>query len=143
MKRRFIAAGLAAATALSLSVAPAQADEKPGYHKESSSQVTDAEVLGYAIARAVVEGLLPGQGVSQPYLGSSKAGMFDIPEDKAGAQKDLKNGLMSSFRNDANRGYKLGTTYDILVGTGIAALVLAALGGAAYAGVIPGVQLPF
>ena len=140
MKRRFIAAGLAAATALSLSVAPAQADEKPGLNKDSSSQVTDAEVLGYAFGRVVVEGLFPGQGVSQPYLGSSKAGMFDLPENKAGAQKDLGNAVVSSFRNDANRGYKLGTTYDILVGTGIAAAILALFGVAQQQGLI---KLPF
>ena len=54
-----------------------------------------------------------------------------------------KGVLNSSLKNDANNGYKLGTTFEILLGTGIAAVLLAALGGAAYAGVIPGVQLPF
>lgn len=62
----------------------------------------------------------------------------------------MPNSATSSLKNDAARGYKLGTTYDILVGTGIAAAVIAVLGGAAAAagkipGVpgIPGVQLPF
>ena len=37
--------------------------------------------------------------------------------------------LDSSLRNDAANGYKVGTTFDILLGTGIAALLLAGLGG--------------
>lgn len=140
MKRRFIAAGLAAATALSLSVAPAQAAEKPGLQKDSSSQVTEGEAAGYAVLRVVQELAKPGTGLSQPFKGSSASGMFRLPEDKAGAQKDIDNAFLSSYRNDANRGYKLGTTYDILVGTGIAAAILALFGVAQQQGLI---KLPF
>lgn len=142
MKRRFIAAGLAAATALSLSVAPAQAQSKfpgpgNGYNKQSSSQVTEEELVVYvlnALARGGANKDWPG--FSKPYTGSSNAGMLKRPENKPGAQQDLNNALMSSFRNDANRGYKVGATYDVLVGTGIAAAILALFGVAQQQGLI-------
>ncbi|MDK8241843.1 hypothetical protein [Corynebacterium coyleae] len=144
--KRTAAAVLAATTALSLATVPAQAveidgKETGGYGYAASSQVTD-ELLGwYLLAAVAAEVDKPGEGFSAPYMGSSKAGMFETKTDKDVANQNTV--MKSSFQNDANNGYKLGTTYDILVGTGIAALVLAVLGGAAYAGVIPGVQLPF
>lgn len=52
MKRRITAATLAAATALSLTVAPAASAYEladPGFHKDSSSQVNDTEVVAYII----------------------------------------------------------------------------------------------
>lgn len=51
--------------------------------------------------------------------------------------------LASSIKNDAANSYKVGTTFDILWGVGVAAAVL--LGAGAFAvsqGVVPGVQLP-
>lgn len=143
--KRFTAAALAAATAMSLAVAPAQAveidgEETGGYGHAASSQVTDAELGVYLIAAIAAEVAKEGEGFSGPYAGSSRAGMFDTETDKDIANQGAV--MKSSFQNDANNGYKLGTTYDVLVGTGIAAAVLAVLGGAAYAGVIPGVQLP-
>ena len=146
MKRRFIAAGLAAATALSLSVAPAQAQLKfpgpgNGYNKQSSSQVTENEAGWYILGALAQGGADKGwPGFSKPSMGSSQSGMFKLPDDKAGAQQDLNNAFLSSYRNDANRGYKLGTTYDILVGTGIAAAILALFGVAQQQGLI---KLPF
>ncbi|MDC7109003.1 hypothetical protein [Corynebacterium afermentans] len=140
--KRFTAAALAAATAMSLAVAPAQADglNDLAIGHESSSQVTEAELTGYALAAIAAEVAKPGAGFSKPYMGSSESGLFKTDDEASEAQ--LNKALNSSARNDANKGYPLGTTYDILVGTGIAAAVLAVLGGAAYAGVIPGVQLP-
>lgn len=143
--KRFTAAALAAATAISLAAAPAQAieiegEETGGYGHAASSQVTDAELGVYFLAALAAEYAKEGEGFSAPFMGSSRAGIFDTETDK-----DLANQgavMTSSYQNDANNGYKLGTTYDILVATGIAAAVLAVLGGAAYAGVIPGVQLP-
>lgn len=123
--KRFTAAALAAATAVSLAAAPAQAATK------SPSQVTDEEAIAYVVAAGIAEAIKPGSGFSGPYGGSS--------------QKDLiPNDISSSVRNDVANGYKVGTTYDILVGTGIALGVLALLGGgAAAAGLIPGFALPF
>ncbi|MDK8799474.1 hypothetical protein HMPREF3048_00410 [Corynebacterium sp. HMSC075D04] len=144
--KRTAAAVLAATTALSLAAVPAHAveiagKETGGYGHAASSQVTEAELGVYALAAIAAEFDKPGEGFSAPFMGSSKAGMFETKTDKEIANQNAV--MTSSYQNDANNGYKLGTTYDILVGTGIAALVLAALGGAAYAGVIPGVQLPF
>ena len=47
MKRRILAAGLAAATALSLSVAPAQAVEN-----KTSSEISDTELKSYLLEQA-------------------------------------------------------------------------------------------
>lgn len=124
--KRFTAATLAAATALSLAVAPSQAAER-----KSPSEVTDAEVLAYIVAAGLAEAIQPGSGFSGPAAGSSEKGL--LPDD-----------ISSSLKNDVANGYKAGTTYDILVGTGIALGVLVLLGGgAAAAGLLPGIALPF
>ena len=143
--KRITAAALAATTAISLAAAPAQAveidgKETGGYGHAASSQVTDVELGVYALAAIAAELEKEGQGISGPYAGSSRLGIFDTETDEDIANQSAV--MKSSFQNDANRGYKLGTTYDILVGTGIALAVLAAVGGAAAAGVIPGVTLP-
>ena len=143
--KRFTAAALAAATAMSLAVAPAQAADdylylrglnKPG----GSSSVTNQELGAYMISAAVVEEAREANLTNNKGATSSIRDMAERDEDKF---SDATEGaLNSSFKNDANNGYALGTTFEILLGTGIAAAVLAVLGGAAYAGVIPGVQLP-
>lgn len=144
MKRRFAAAGLAAATALSLSVAPAQADEEWALNKKTSSEVTDTELGFYALGRVLAEAAEEGTGFSAPFKGSSEAGIFEIPQDKDGIKNAQSAVFGSSFRNDANQGYKLGTTYDILVGTGIALTILAGLGGfALQQGLLKLPKLPF
>lgn len=130
MKRRITAATLAAATALSLTVAPAASATtgySDGYQKDSSSQVTDAETGLYVLGAVFLEAVDPGAGFSPFFKGSSEAGLYDIGEQTT--QEDINRITLSSFRNDANNGYKLGTTWDILVGTGIALSLLAALGG--------------
>jgi len=142
--KRFTAAALAAATAMSLAVAPAQADEVlylRGLNKpEGSSSVTNEELGGYMISAAVVEEARQANLTNNKGVTSSIRDMAERDEEKFADA--AKGALNSSLKNDANNGYALGTTFEILLGTGIAALVLAVLGGAAYAGVIPGVQLP-
>lgn len=111
MKRRFIAAGLAAATALSLSVAPAHA------------------------------------GIELPMTSSYESSSNRIEKrlkdaDKSGNKKELHRAMSSAeafekfmdpFKeNDFNNSYPIGTTFDILLGTGVAAALLALLGGAAF-----------
>ncbi|OHF40317.1 hypothetical protein [Corynebacterium sp. HMSC074A01] len=136
--KRIAAASLAAVTALSLAAAPAQA--LPAANHDSSSKVTDEELGIYAGAAVIAEALEEGRGFSKPYAQSSEDGVFKPSSE---ANKDSKTSpLTSSLKNDANQGYPLGTTYDILVGTGIAVAVLAVLGGVAASGVIPGVTLP-
>ena len=141
--KRFTAAALAATTALSLAAGPAQAEE--GNQKDLSdivspnraSDVTDAHLAGAKLKAEARELRNEGSGYSGPYKSSSEKNL--VPKS-----------AKSSLKNDVARGYKLGTTYDILVGTGIAAGVLALVGAAAAAaGKIPGVpglqgvQLPF
>ena len=134
--KRIAAATLAAATAVSLTALPAQAEEndlqsfRDQLKPESASEVSDAYLAGYKAEAKIREELRPGTGYSQSYKRSSE-------------KNQVPNSATSSLKNDAARGYKLGTTYDILVGPGIAAAVLAVLGlGAAAAGMIPGVELP-
>ena len=148
--KRFTAAALAAATAMSLAVAPAQAADEVAYLRGlnkpgGSSAVTDTELAGYALAAGLVEGLNEAELTNNEGITSSVRDMLERDEkNKTHKFDDASKGVLnSSLKNDANNGYKLGTTFEILLGTGIAVVVLAALGGAAYAGVIPGVQLAF
>ncbi|WP_087116861.1 hypothetical protein [Corynebacterium urinipleomorphum] len=105
MKRRFVAAGLAAATALSLSVAPAQAAPA-----KTSSEVSDGFMVAYVVASALTGNVTPSY--------------------KRMVETDtVPSALASSVRNDVFRGYPVGKTFDIILGTGIAALLLAGLGG--------------
>lgn len=112
--KRFTAAALAAATSLALVAMPAEAAET-----KRSSEITDAQAGAYMILGALVEANKEGAGVSQPFLRSSENGVPDA--------------ATSSIKNDVAKGYKIGTTWDILVGTGIAAAILAVLGGGAWA----------
>lgn len=120
MKRRFIAASLATATALSLSVAPAHADiELPMTSSyESSSKRIDKRLKDANAS------------------GNSKEIVRAI--DIASAFEKF---MQPSYDNDLNNGYKLGTTFDILWGTGLAVAILAAAGGYAYQNGM--IQLPF
>ena len=131
--KRITAAALAATTALSLAAVPAQAEE--GNQKDLSdivspdraSDVTDAHLAAAKLKAEARELRNEGSGYSGPYKSSSEKNL--VPKS-----------AKSSLKNDVARGYKLGTTYDILVGTGIASGVLALVGAAAAAaGKIPGV----
>ncbi|MGV0393649.1 hypothetical protein [Corynebacterium riegelii] len=124
--KRFTAASVAAATALSLVAMPAQAAEK------KSSEVSDLEAGAYVLEGIGKEVVKKGSGLTP-----SMRSIFKNYE-----KGDDVSALESSLRNDAANGYKVGTTFDILLGTGITALLLALIGGAAaYQGLIPGVQL--
>ncbi|MEH0147963.1 hypothetical protein V6D40_09880 [Corynebacterium sp. Q4381] len=125
--KRFTAATLAAATSLALVGIPAQAaetDRSSETNRSSettrSSELDDSYVTGYIYGGKVKELITEGSGFSAPYKKSSEG-------------KSVLEQVNSSTRNDAARGYKVGTTHDILVGTGIAAAILAVLGGGAWA----------
>lgn len=135
--KRITAAALAATTALSLAAVPAQAEEdtlndtlenlETAVNPKKASDVNDAYLAGYKAQARVREELNPGTGYSGPFKSSSE-------------KNQVPKSATSSLKNDAARGYKVGTTYDILVGTGIAAGVLALAGAAAAAaGKVPGV----
>lgn len=123
--KRFTAAALAATTAISLAAVPAQAAEA-----KASSEVSDAEAIAYGQAAYLTGHITPT--------------MKSIIERQARTDKnvDPAESLTSSIKNDAASGYKLGTTFDILWGTGVAVVLLGALAAAASSGVIPGVTLP-
>lgn len=129
--KRFTAASLAAATALTLVAMPAQAETKD--NKKTSAD-SDIYVAGYVMRGVVKEGLNPGTGLTP----AMKSILKDYKEG------DDISAVESSLRNDAANGYKVGTTFDILLGTGISAVLLALIGGGAWAaqqGLIPGVAL--
>lgn len=123
--KRFTAAAVAAATSLALVAMPAEAAEN-----KRSSELDDSYVTGYILGSEVKEKLEEGSGFSAPYRKSSEG-------------KSAREQVNSSTRNDAARGYKVGTTHDILVGTGIAAAILAVLGGGAWAFQQGLIKLPF
>ncbi|MCZ9293787.1 hypothetical protein [Corynebacterium meitnerae] len=115
--KRTITAAIAAATALSLAVVPAQAEtpKKPelsasqqqGEKKESSSKISNEDAIDSAIKgdkTKIVESIVKDK-------------------DEAGQKKAL-GPLASSFKSDKSNDWKFGTTFDILLGTGIAALLL-------------------
>ena len=79
--KRFTAAALAATTALSLAVSPAQAEEdrlnetlenlETAVNPTKASEVTDGYLAGYKIKSEARELRNPGSGYSGPYKSSS------------------------------------------------------------------------
>ncbi|MCQ9332042.1 hypothetical protein NQ023_10350 [Corynebacterium phoceense] len=125
--KRFAAGAVAVATALSLSTGVASA----GTTKDIDTLVNIGAALGAGIKN----------GVSEPHDGSADASSESLKDE--GSARAWVDFYGSSYKNDADNDYKLGTTADILWGVGIAAAVLAAGAAAVNAGVIPGVSLPF
>ena len=148
--KRFSAAALAATTALSLAVVPAEAQQmydlagKPvkGFGHDSSSQVTDDGMGWYTIGALNVESEKEGAGLSPAMmaLGSSEAVKDTV--DFASSDSQLSSDFVgATMKNDANEGYKLGTTYAIATWSTIALVIAGVLGGVGYAyneGLIPG-----
>jgi len=120
MKRRIVAAGVAAATALSLSVAPAQAAPEPG---ETSSYESSSKMFKKRWADAA----------------GDPEKLDRVIRDRKALEKFLK----PSSDNDARNSYTFGTTFDILLGTALGFGVVALLAGAAQSGQLPVPNLPF
>ncbi|SQG63540.1 Uncharacterised protein [Corynebacterium renale] len=120
--KRIVAGVLAVATACSLSTGVANA--------KTSSEVTQEELLAYVLLQGVKDKVNPGDGFT--------SSLWALPENNYKKIED--NPLHSSYLNDTANGYKLGTTFDILLGTGIAATVLAAIAAAIQSGAV---KLPF
>lgn len=127
--KRFAAGVVAAATALSLSTGVASAAGDPNAQNGSSN---DAYTTGYVIA-----------GFAKEVVGQD--GVTSSVENIAENSKadGNRSPLFSSFKSDAANGWKVGTTFDILWGTGVAVAVLGAAYTAVQNGLIPGVSLPF
>ena len=165
--KRFTAAFVAAATTMCLAVAPAYAETdtdsaatdaepaatdaepaEPGTEPasetpqgKSSSEVSEQEVRNYFEKLRFVDNQANGGGISRPYRSSSEDGLTPTDKDLQGTDVD------SSLRHDFVRGYKIGTTWDMLFGLGFTAALLLALGGALawadYQGWLPIIQLTF
>ena len=131
--KRFAAGVVAAATALSLSTGVASAQTQG-----------DWEDAGTLIGAGFVAA---ANGISDPHQESSKTSsdaIDDMDSDAArGSTKAHAKFYKSSWKNDAENDYALGTTADIIWGVGIAAAVLGAAYTAVQNGLIPGVSLPF
>lgn len=119
MKRRMVAAGLAAATALSLSVAPAQAAQTSSY-----------------------DGIW--QSSSERREKAQKAGNQNKADRIAKNYDNYEKMLQSSFDNDRKNEYPYGTTFDILWGTALALTIVGGLAGfAVQQGLVQLPKLPF
>ncbi|APT91682.1 hypothetical protein CPHO_00660 [Corynebacterium phocae] len=125
MKR--LSAGLVATiTALTLSTAVAHAQE--GSSEKSSSEVSHGEAIGYAIGAATTGNMTSSIKGDKDKFTSSEIG------EKAGKGNIGKAALfLSSVRNDAAKGYPVGTTAEITLGAIIAGVVLAIGAGLAHA----------
>lgn len=131
MKRLAVAA-VAAATTLTLSATPAFAAD------------------GYSSCPTV-----PGfnESVCDMYTSSGWAVVGDLNQkisDDNEQYGDVTDSTQSSIdawaslrEADENNDWRIGTTLDIIIGTGAAALLLLLGAGAAMSGLIPGVALPF
>ena len=123
MKRRFIAGGLAAVTALSLSVAPAHA--QPRNDRTSSFE----QVYGV-------------EGSTAKRLDKAREENDDAAYDRLANQAhEFELATAGSVANDEMFKYKIGTTFDLLLASGIAAALLAILGGVAFQQGL--IKLPF
>lgn len=131
--KRFAAGVVAAATALSLSIAPATAAEK------GSSEVSEAEVLGYIFTQGLKEAVGGDGYASSVDYGIEKGAEAISSKEGSSTPEEIKEGLetagsakdvaMSSLKNDTAKEYPVGTTAEILVGTSIAAIVLGLIAG--------------
>ncbi|MEX3505295.1 hypothetical protein [Corynebacterium sp. LK2510] len=132
--RRIATAAIAATTALSLAAVPATAQSSvkiwDGYEHDNSSDVTDAEFDDYILTTRIFKAV--GGEDTMTSSGELSSG---TAKDSA----DLNEALKSSYRNDANEGYKRGTTFDMI----LAAIALAILGGGGFAVYQGLIQLPF
>lgn len=147
--KRILAASVAAATALSLSVTAATAADK------TSSEVTDAET-GWHLTKAVAKEAFGQDGFASSIdvagdIASSKADdvtSSDIKTLTEISQSDFGTSsgkaLWSTFKSDTANDWKPGTTLDIIFGVTIGAIVALIVGGGAYAADQAGlIDLPF
>lgn len=131
MKRLAVAA-VAAATTLTLSATPAFAADGysscptvPGFNESVCDMYTSS---GWAVT-----------GDLNQKISDDNEQYGDVT-DSTQSSIDAWASLMEA---DENNDWRIGTTLDIIIGTGAAALLLLLGAGAAMSGLIPGVALPF
>lgn len=131
MKRLAVAA-VAAATTLTLSATPAFASDGysscptvPGFNESVCDMYTSS---GWAVTGDL------NQKISDD--NEQYGDVTDSTQSSIDAWASLREA-------DENNDWRIGTTLDIIIGTGAAALLLLLGAGAAMSGLIPGVALPF
>lgn len=129
--KRFAVAAVAAATTLTLSTTPAFAADGyascptiPGFNQSVCDMYTSS---GWAVT---------GNHTNRISEDNEKYG--DVTKSTQAAI----DAWASLTKSDVNNGWRIGTTLDIIIGTGAAALLLLLGVGAAASGLIPGVALP-
>lgn len=131
MKRLAVAA-VAAATTFTLSATPAFAADGysscptvPGFNESVCDMYTSS---GWAVTGDLTQKI------------SDDNEQYGDVTDSTQSSIDAWASLREA---DENNDWRIGTTLDIIIGTGAAALLLLLGAGAAMSGLIPGVALPF
>lgn len=143
--KRTATAALAAATALSLAVAPAYAEDDTNGPKEdqgssaSQAEGKDGEKTGSSDIT---------DEAAKKYFNENKDKATGIvksaTETKEGEEpKELSDAFLSSIKSDKANDWEPGKTANILLGTGIAAAVLGLLAAVAASGAVPGLNINF
>ncbi len=151
--KRTATAAIAAATALSLAVVPAYAEDA----KDPGKDDTNASSQDNQGSSSNAEGeQQDGKKVSssditdeeaQAYYKERQKDATGLAKPKEGKEdEDVSSALLSSIKSDKANDWEPGKTANILLGTGIGALVLGILAVVAGGGAIPGlgnIKLPF
>lgn len=152
--KRTATAAIAAATALSLAVVPAYAQDTddPAKGDTNASSQDNQDNQGSSSEGDQQDGKKTGSSDisdedAQKYYKENKDKATGLAKPKEGKEdEDVSSALLSSIKSDASNGWEPGKTANILLGTGIGALVLGILAVVAGGGAIPGlgnIKLPF
>lgn len=149
--KRTATAAIAAATALSLAVVPAYAEDAKDDTNASSqdnqgSSSKDGKQGDKQDGKKVSSSDISDED-AQKYYKENKGKATGLAKPREGKEdEDVSSALLSSIKSDASNGWEPGKTANILLGTGIGALVLGILAVVAGGGAIPGlgnIKLPF
>ncbi|OHF40316.1 hypothetical protein [Corynebacterium sp. HMSC074A01] len=147
--KRTATAAIAAATALSLAVVPAYAEDAKDPGKDdtnaSSNDNQGSSSEGDQQDGKKVSSSDITDEQAQQYWKDNKDKATGLAKPKEG-QDEASSALLSSIKSDASNGWEPGKTANILLGTGIGALVLGILAVVAGGGALPGlgnIKLPF
>lgn len=149
--KRTATAAIAAATALSLAVVPAYAEDAKDPGKDDTNASSQDNQGSSSNAEGEDGKKVSSSDISdedaQKYYKENKDKATGLAKPKEGKEdQDVSSALLSSIKSDASNGWEPGKTANILLGTGIGALVLGILAVVAGGGAIPGlgnIKLPF
>lgn len=149
--KRTATAAIAAATALSLAVVPAYAEDAKDPGKDDTnassndnqgSSSKDDKQDGDKVSSSDIS-----DEDAQKYYKERQKDATGLAKPKEGKEdEDISSALLSSIKSDKANDWEPGKTANILLGTGIGALVLGILAVVAGGGAIPGlgnIKLPF